>query len=82
MYSLDLYVAESTMDLRVDEELSRAEARDLLSQIRSGHRGWLSQQGYRLLHRLGHQLVTLGEHLDRYGQKQSLPTEARVGGGR
>jgi hypothetical protein len=82
MYSADLYVAESTMEMRVEEELRRAQARDLLSQIRNGQRGWLSRQGYRLLHRLGHCLVALGEHLDRYGQKQSLPTEARAGGGR
>jgi hypothetical protein len=67
MLSQGLYVAECTMDLRVEEALAETGIRRLARRDRVKPQGWPVQQGRRLLCRLALFLVALGGRLVRYG---------------
>lgn len=79
---LDLYVVERTVQMRVKEELCRAESHRLLRQSELQRRGWVSQRGCWLLCQLGHLLVALGERLRQYDLSSSPPLKGQMSGGR
>jgi hypothetical protein len=78
MLSQGLYVAERTMDLRVEEALVEAGMRCLARRDRVKRQGWLSQQGRRLLYRLALVLVTSGGRLVRYGLPPYSPLDGEI----
>jgi histone H3/H4 len=80
--ALDLYVAERTMHLQVEENLQEAAFHRLLRQAGMQRRGWASQRVCCLLCQLGHLLVALGERLRQYGLPSSRPLEGQMRGGR
>jgi hypothetical protein len=64
----DLLFVERVMDLRVEEEQTRANARRRARQVRSRRQGGLSWHGRWLLCGLGYRLVALGVWLEGYGR--------------
>jgi len=80
--ALDLYVAERTMHLQVEEHLQWAAGHRLLRQAGIQQRGWAFQRGRWLLYQLGHLLVALGERLRQYDLPSSHPLEGQMSGGR
>jgi hypothetical protein len=76
----DVYIAERTMHLRVEEGLQQAEARRLQRRARPPLRGWLSRQSRSLVCELGYRLVVIGAWLERDGLPQSHRLESRVTG--
>jgi hypothetical protein len=64
--SLDLYVAERSMEGRLEERRSRAESRYEARQMRSQSQPSFGL-GRRLACELGYRLVAMGAWLERYG---------------
>jgi hypothetical protein len=71
----DLLFAERVMDLRVEEEQSRAKARRSAREVGSGRQGGLAWHGRWLLCGLGYWLVAVGAWLE--GYSQAAPSKVR-----
>lgn len=80
MYLNDYWLVKRSMDLRLEGALCQAEVHRLLCEAGFAQYSWPSRLGRRLLGRLGHLLVILGERLARYGtpQPQLLGGECAV----
>jgi hypothetical protein len=65
---------ERVMDLRVEEEHSRARARRLARQVGTGRHRGLVWQGRWLLCSLGYRLVALGAWLEGYSLSRGIPS--------
>jgi predicted RNA-binding protein associated with RNAse of E/G family len=77
----DVYIAERTMHLRVEERLQQAEVRRMQQEQTSPIRGWLSRQNRMLVCELGYRMVVIGAWLERYGLPQSHRLESGLPGG-
>ncbi len=78
MYPPELFVAEQLMQMRVEEELGRAEMNRLLHKAGIRRQGWLSRQGCWLMRQLGRLLEALGQTLQRRFEAQRLTPEKRA----
>jgi hypothetical protein len=77
----ELYIAEHTMGMRLEEVRQEVAFYRLRRQRRKLQPGWMSRQACWLLCQLGHLLVALGERLQRYGLPQVLSLEGETGTG-
>jgi hypothetical protein len=77
----DFFLAERTMQMRVDEELSQADGQRLVRLARPRHRPWLFRQGRLVLCELGYLLVVLGARLEEYGLPPSQPLKGELSNG-
>jgi hypothetical protein len=77
----DVYIAERTMHLRVEEGLQEVRARRLQRKEKSPLRSWLSRQNRLLVCELGYRLVVMGAWLERHSLPHSHPLESRCLGG-
>jgi hypothetical protein len=62
----NLYLAKCLMDQRVNASLRETETRRTLREAGIDHRHGVVRQARRLLYRLGHMLVSLGQRLVHY----------------
>lgn len=72
MFSADLNLVKTVMDLKIEETLRRAERRRVLLQAGLSQGVWFSRHGGQLLGHLGDALVALGRWLQRYRTAQYL----------
>jgi hypothetical protein len=81
MMGMELYVAESIMEIRVRETLRDAEERRLLRRARLVRRGWFYRQRCWLLCQLGRLLIALGQRVRDLGLPEpfSLEQELTIG---
>jgi hypothetical protein len=82
MRSTDFYLAERTMEMRVEEELRQAQARRVAHEAMPLRLLSLSQPVRRLVCDLSRFLVALGGRLVRYGLPAYSPVEVPVSDGR
>jgi hypothetical protein len=81
MDSRELYIAEHTMGMRLEEVRQEVAFHRLRHQRRKLRPGWVSRLGCWLLCQLGGLLVAMGERLQRYGPSQMLSFEGEPGRG-
>lgn len=66
MFFSEYEIARRMAEERIRDHLREAEIHRLLRQAGLDQRAWLPRQACRLLSRLGHLLVALGQRLERY----------------
>jgi hypothetical protein len=74
----ELYVAERTMDSRVEENLHDANNRRLARQLRPPHDRALPRQFRWMVCKLGYQLVSLGAKLEQASMVQVRGLEGEM----
>jgi hypothetical protein len=73
----DLYIAELTMDRRVEEAVREARAHRQVRRLLSSRPGWLKRSGCHLMCRLGRLLMVAGARLVRAGlPPRAVPVKA------
>ncbi|UCC64837.1 MAG: hypothetical protein JSV36_07290 [Anaerolineae bacterium] len=75
LFPTNHFLIAQMVDMRLEEELRRAETRRLLHEAGIGGRGWLSRESRWLLCQIGRLLVAVGQRLERYTQPRVLPVE-------
>ena len=75
----DVYIAERTMALNVEENLQRAEVRHLIHQFKKARPGLLSEAIRAMICNLGYQMVVLGAWLEQYSSPQPPTLEGNPG---
>ena len=75
MDHLRILVAQARMETMLAEARHDAEVRRLRQHVRGDGRGWLLKRGGRIVYRLGHVLVVLGQHLQQAGTMPQVALE-------
>jgi hypothetical protein len=78
MYPPDMFAAVPLMQMRVEEELRKAEMNRLLHKAGIQPLGWFSRQGCWLLCQLGRLLEAVGQTLQRRFEAQRLTPEKQA----